>query len=265
MLRLRNLCSGYAGRAVIHDIDLHLGAGEIVALVGANGAGKSTLSKAISGVLPAISGEILLNGRQVAGLNVAQRLHLGLVHVPEGRQIFGSMTVRENLELGAYVHPRLPRGELGLRLEAAFHRFPLLRRRAGDLAGNLSGGQQQMLAIARGLMAQPKLLILDEPSLGLSPTLVREMFELIAGLRNQGLAILLAEQNARMSLGIADRGYVVENGCIALSGPAQSLLVSEDIAARYLGAGLDGNRRRFDAAAHQRLVAAIRHPEVRGD
>ncbi len=257
MLRVRNLHSGYAGRAVIRNIDLRVDAGEIVALIGANGAGKSTLARAICGQLPALSGEIELAGRQVERLAIAQRLRAGLVHVPEGRQIFGSLTVQQNLELGSYAHRRLARTELDRRLQSAFARFPLLRTRSGEVAGNLSGGQQQMLAIARGLMAQPRLLILDEPSLGLSPVLVREMFELIAGLRGQGLAILLAEQNARMSLAVADRGYVMENGRITVHGPAQSLLASADIAARYLGIGAEAGRGGIDATRHQRLVATI--------
>jgi branched-chain amino acid transport system ATP-binding protein len=262
MLAIRNLSAGYGGRAVIRDISLEVGAGEIVALIGANGAGKSTLAKSISGVLPALAGEIELGGRKVTGLSVAARVRGGLAHVPEGRQVFATLSVEQNLELGAYARPRLSAEEFESGREAVYSRFPVLRQKARDLAGNLSGGQQQMLAIGRGLMAQPKLLILDEPSLGLSPSLVSEVFELIAGLSGQGLAILLAEQNARMSLAIANRGYVIENGRVALSGPAQSLLASEDIAARYLGLGEAGTRGRFDASVHKRLVMAIRQDKT---
>jgi branched-chain amino acid transport system ATP-binding protein len=263
MLTVRDLCSGYAGRAVIRSIALQVDAGEIVTLIGANGAGKSTLARTISGLLPVLAGELWLDGREVTGLETARRLRAGLIHVPEGRQIFASLTVRQNIELGAYGQGELSRSELEQRLQAALQRFPPLRERSGEPAGNLSGGQQQMLAIARGLIAQPRLLILDEPSLGLSPPLVRELFELIASLRRQGLAILLAEQNARMSLAIADRAYVMENGRITVSGPAQALRASEDIAARYLGGGdASGRPKRLDETVHQRLVATIRQAQV---
>jgi branched-chain amino acid transport system ATP-binding protein len=238
MLEIRNLSAGYGKRAVIHAVDLTVGAGEIVALIGANGAGKSTLAKAISGLLPALSGEIVLDGKSATTMSVANRIRAGLAHVPEGRQIFSSLTVEQNLDLGAYLRPiGSAINDRASQIESVYAQFPALRGRAKDFAGNLSGGQQQMLAIGRGLMAAPRLLILDEPSLGLSPSLVKEMFALIAGLRARGLAILLVEQNARMSLAIADRGYVVENGRVVLSGAAASLLASEDIAARYLGLG----------------------------
>jgi branched-chain amino acid transport system ATP-binding protein len=259
MLELRNLSAGYGGRPVIHGIDLDVKAGEIVALVGANGAGKSTLAKALSGLLPCLGGTIRFQGRPITALSPADRVREGLIHVPEGRQIFVGLTVEQNLELGAYLRRAdAPRNEIEQGLTAVYARFPVLRDRATSIAGNLSGGQQQMLAIARGLMARPRLLILDEPSLGLSPSLVKEVFQLIAGLREQGLAVLLAEQNARMSLAIADRGYVIENGRVALSGNAVDLMASEDIAARYLGIGAVGHAGRFDAAIHDRLVAAIR-------
>ena len=202
MLQVRGVSAGYGGRAVIHGIDLEVNAGEIVALVGANGAGKSTLAKALSGVLPVLAGTIRFEGRMIAGASPADRVRQGLVHLPEGRQVFAGLTVAENLELGGYV--RRPgaaaRGSV-FSPDAIYDRFPVLRERAGSAAGNLSGGQQQMLAIGRALMARPRLLILDEPSLGLSPVLVQEIFRLIASLRKQGLAILLSEQNARMSSG----------------------------------------------------------------
>jgi branched-chain amino acid transport system ATP-binding protein len=236
MLELANVSAGYGGVDVIHGIDLAVRAGEIVTLVGANGAGKSTLVKTVSGLVPARAGTITFDGRRIETSTTAVRMRLGIVHVPEGRQIFSGLTVGENLDLGAYVHRRRPQEPNARRAEVEA-RFPVLRERLSALAGNLSGGQQQMLAIGRGLMAGPKLLILDEPSLGLAPRLVSEMFELIQGLRAQGIAILLSEQNAQLSLAIADRGYVIENGRVALSGAGQELLQSREVADRYLGIG----------------------------
>lgn len=261
MLSVRSLCAGYSGVPVVHDIDLEVRSGEIVAMIGANGAGKSTLAKAISGLLPAVRGDIEINGQSVVLASVAERMRYGLVHVPEGRQVFASLTVQENLELGAYGIKGHSRKEMATAIERSFEYFPILRNRARDPAGNLSGGQQQMLAIARGMMSRPALLILDEPSLGLSPSMVQEVFKLVAGLRANGVAILLAEQNARMSLGIADRGYVIENGRVVLADSAQSLLGSEDIAARYLGLGDAGTSGRIDASVHARLVSAIRQTQ----
>jgi branched-chain amino acid transport system ATP-binding protein len=258
MLSIRKVSAGYSGLAVVHDIDLEVRAGEIIAMIGANGAGKSTIAKAVSGLLPVLRGEIELNGRSVAGAPVAERMQLGLVHVPEGRQIFARLTVQQNLELGSYAIKGQSRKQLSALIEEALAYFPILRHRVNDLAGNLSGGQQQMLAIARGMMSRPKLLILDEPSLGLSPSMVQEVFKLVAGLRAKGVAILLAEQNARMSLAIADRGYVIENGRVVLADTARSLLDSEDIAARYLGLGEAGATGRIDAKVHASLVSTIR-------
>jgi branched-chain amino acid transport system ATP-binding protein len=236
MLELQNISAGYGGVDVIRGIDLNVRAGEIVTLVGANGAGKSTLVKTISGLVAVRSGTITFDGRRIETASTATRMRLGIAHVPEGRQVFSGLTVGENLALGAYVH-RGQAEQTQARLGQVGARFPVLRDRMSALAGNLSGGQQQMLAIGRGLMAAPKLLILDEPSLGLAPRLVSEMFELIQGLRRQGLAILLSEQNAQLSLAIADRGYVIENGRVALSGSGQDLLRSKDVADRYLGVG----------------------------
>jgi branched-chain amino acid transport system ATP-binding protein len=235
-LELRSVSAGYGGVDVIRGVDLTVAPGEIVTLVGANGAGKSTLVKAISGLVRLRAGNVAFEGRRIDTLSTAARMRLGIVHVPEGRQIFSGLTVSENLVLGAYVH-RSQGQASSSRLDEVGARFPVLRERLSALAGNLSGGQQQMLAIGRGLMAGPKLLILDEPSLGLAPRLVSEMFELVRGLRAQGLAILLSEQNARLSLAIADRGYVIENGRVALSGSGQDLLRSKDVADRYLGVG----------------------------
>jgi branched-chain amino acid transport system ATP-binding protein len=234
LLELKNVCVGYARHRVLENVDLTLERGEIVTLLGANGAGKSTLAKAISGLLRVESGNVLLEGEPIEALMPAERLRRGIAHVPEGRQIFAGMTVSENLELGGYAAAEADYGE---RLEFVWTLFPVLRERMKDIAGNFSGGQQQMLAIARGLMSKPKILVLDEPSLGIAPLLVAEVFRLIERLRAQGISILLAEQNARQALSVADRGYVFENGKITLQGRAADLLNSPDIAERYLGMG----------------------------
>src|ERR1700733_13335529 len=232
LLELRSVAIGYGHHRVLEDINLTLERGEIVTLLGANGAGKSTLAKAVSGLLRPLNGSILLEGQPIGGLPPAERLRRGIAHVPEGRQIFAGMTVAENLALGAYA---MSEKDTAAQLEKVWALFPLLRERMNDIAGNFSGGQQQMLAIARGLMAKPKILVLDEPSLGVAPLLVAEIFRLIVALRDQGITILLAEQNAKAALSIADRGYVFENGRITLSGAAKDLLNSPEIAERYLG------------------------------
>jgi branched-chain amino acid transport system ATP-binding protein len=238
MLEIRNLSAGYGRTDVISNIDLDVHAGEIVALVGANGAGKSTLAKVISGLLKPSAGTVTFEGSPIALLSPAERVRAGLVHVPEGRQVFGGLTVEDNLLLGAYALKASPVAPTRTRiLESDSAVFPVLLKRLNEPASNLSGGQQQMLAIARGLMAKPRLLILDEPSLGLSPSLVDEIFRLIAGLRDLGVSILLSEQNAQQALAIADRGYVLETGHIVLDGSAKSLLASPDVAAKYLGIG----------------------------
>ena len=246
ILVVEALSVGYGREPVLQSVDLDLLEGEIVTLVGANGAGKSTLLKAISGLLRPMAGRIRFEGRDLAGLGPAERLRLGLAHVPEGRQVFAGMSIRENLLLGGYL------GAKPGRFDEVCASFPILRDRLSDAAGNLSGGQQQMLAIARGLMSGPRLVLLDEPSLGLSPLLVAEVFRLIGALRGRGITVLLAEQNARAALAIADRGFVIENGRVALSGPAADLLHSPEIAARYLGTGAahrstDGERRLAEA------------------
>jgi branched-chain amino acid transport system ATP-binding protein len=235
-LELQRLSAGYGGMDVIHDIDLTVRPREIVTLIGANGAGKSTLLKTISGLTRSHTGTITFNGERIEAAPTATRMRLGIVHVPEGRQIFSGLSVSENLELGAYIYRRRSDEADAQRAEVAT-RFPMLRERMLEVAGNLSGGQQQMLAIGRGLMSRPKLLMLDEPSLGLAPRLVTEIFDLIVSLRDQGLAILLSEQNAQLSLAVADRGYVIENGRVALTGSGQELLQSKDVADRYLGVG----------------------------
>jgi branched-chain amino acid transport system ATP-binding protein len=259
MLEIRKLTTGYGDTPVLHGIDLDVGAGEIVALIGANGAGKTTLAKTISGLLPCRQGHILLQGRPIDRLSPRARVRLGISHVPEGRQIIAGLSVEENLRLGAYAQ-RQSLGEAGIvkRIGDVCALFPVLIERRDDAAGNLSGGQQQMLAIARALMVEPRFLVLDEPSLGLSPALVAEIFRLIASLRSRGLAVLLSEQNARMSLAIADRAYVIEMGRMVLQGSGQELLRNPEIAERYLGvgkavaAGENGGDQR-----HKRLVRGL--------
>ena len=258
MLELHGVSAGYDRRPVIHGVDLHVGPGEIVALVGANGAGKSTLARTLSGLLPCLGGRIVFQGHDITQASPAARVKAGLVHVPEGRQVFGGLTVAQNIELGGYLHrPGERPADRADRHHELVRRFPVLAERAAAPAANLSGGQQQMLAIARGLMARPALLILDEPSLGLAPALVAEVFRLIATLRAQGIAILLSEQNARMSLRIADRGAILENGRVTLSGNAADLLASSDIAARYLGLASDAGPGRMDDRLAARLVDEI--------
>ena len=258
-LEVRSLSTGYGGRAVVHAVDLAVAPGEIVALVGANGAGKSTLAKAISGLLPAQAGSILLDGKPIERLAPRERVLLGIAHVPEGRQVFAGLSIAENLRLGAHVHrTRLGDGEMKKRIAEACESFPVLLERIREPAGTLSGGQQQMLAIARGLMARPRYLVLDEPSLGLSPILVVEIFRMIAKLRARGLAILLSEQNARMSLAIADRAYVIETGRVVIEGGGRELLGRPEVAERYLGVGkgvgtLDDGRRRHLTAGLRKI------------
>ncbi len=237
MLEIQNLSTGYGPDDVIHDINLNVSKGEIVALIGANGAGKSTLLKSISGLLPIRSGEIVFNGQAINSQSTKQRVKQGLVHVPEGRQVFAGLSIKENLWLGGNGHETLSSEESELRVQDMCERFPVLSTRLELAAGNLSGGQQQILAIARGLMSQPKLLLLDEPSLGLSPILVSEIFKLIVTLREQGVSILLSEQNAKQTLAIADRAYVLEGGQIVLKGTGEELLNDPQVAQRYLGVG----------------------------
>jgi branched-chain amino acid transport system ATP-binding protein len=258
MLEVRNLHTGYGGMDVIHGIDIAVGAGEIVALVGANGAGKSTLVKTISGLMPVRVGEILFEGERIDRLSPTARVLKGIAQVPEGRQVFGGLTVVENLRLGAYVHRHaLSEAELERRMREVCERFPILLERRGEQVANLSGGQQQMLVIARGLMAKPRLLILDEPSLGLAPVLVGDIFRLIAELRTQGgVSIMLSEQNAKLSLAIADRAYVIETGRVALAGTGKELLASPEVAERYLGVGHAVTV--ADAAKHAQLVGRLK-------
>lgn len=241
MLQLANLRSGYDRSDVLHDVSLKVEPGSIVAIIGANGAGKSTLIKTISGLLPARSGSVTLEGQDITALSTGARVALGVAHVPEGRRVFPTLSATMNLEMGAY-SARLDSEEKKARIEKAYAMFPDLAERRTTPAGNFSGGQQQMLAIGRGLMSNPRYLLLDEPSLGLSPVMVSRIFSIIADLRGQGLAILLSEQNARMSLKIADYAYVMESGKIVVEGTGSDLLARSDIAQRYLGVGEEGAR-----------------------
>jgi branched-chain amino acid transport system ATP-binding protein len=237
MLSVRSLSAGYGNDTVLRKVDLDVGAGEIVALIGANGAGKSTLVKTLAGLLPARGGEILLEGQRIDALAPRERVLRGLCLVPEGRQTFGGLSIDTNLRLGAFAQSGVDEAAMQALIEEACKPFPILLPRRREACANLSGGQQQMLAIARGLMSKPKVLLLDEPSLGLAPALVAEIFRLVSALRQRGYAILLSEQNARQSLAIADRAYVIENGRITAQGGSAEILASADIAEKYLGVG----------------------------
>ncbi len=232
VLDVQGLRAGYGAIEVLRGVDLALGAGEIVALLGGNGAGKSTLNNNVSGLYQPFGGTIRFDGKEIAGASSTRIVEAGLVQVPEGRRVFPNLSVRENLELGSYRRGKRARAR---NLERVAGIFPRLRERWAQLAGTLSGGEQQMLAIGRGLMSEPRLLILDEPSLGLSPLLVEEMFALIRRLNAEGLAILLVEQNAMQSLAIAHRAYVLENGHITLSGKAEELAENSELRRSYLG------------------------------
>jgi branched-chain amino acid transport system ATP-binding protein len=233
LLRVDGIEVGYGDLTAVRDVSLEVREGEAVALIGANGAGKTTTLRAVSGLLPLRRGRIEFQGQRLDGLPPAEIVARGIAHVPEGRQLFPTMTVRENLELGARTRAaRAGRGEM---LERVFELFPRLRERREQLAGTLSGGEQQMCAIGRGLMARPRLLMLDEPSLGLAPVLVKAIFEDLARINGQGITVLLVEQNVLRSLHLAHRGYVLENGRMTLSGPRDELLASGHIKQAYLG------------------------------
>ncbi len=236
MLRVRDLKCLYGMVPAINGISLEIKAGELVALVGANGAGKSTLLQAICGFVPGWEGDILFEGKPLRSLEPAQIVERGISLVPEGRLLFPPLSVRENLELGAYVrYKRKEHKTIAEDLETVLDLFPILKQRERQPAGTLSGGEQQMLAIGRALMARPRLLLLDEPCMGLAPLLVLVILDTLAQLRASGITILLVEQNARAALGAADRGYVIENGRIALEGPASDLLSNKSVTQAYLG------------------------------
>jgi branched-chain amino acid transport system ATP-binding protein len=232
LLDVADLRAGYGETEVLRGIDLNVGGGEIVAVLGSNGVGKSTLNRTLSGVIRARGGTVRFEGADLVGEKPATIVARGLIHVPEGRRIFPNMSVRENLDLGSYRRGKPHRAANRERVLAI---FPRLRERQGQLAGTLSGGEQQMLAIGRGLMAEPKLLILDEPSLGLSPLLVEELFALIARIRADGVAVLVVEQNVVQSLEIADRAYILSEGTFVMSGAAGVIAADPALKRAYLG------------------------------
>jgi branched-chain amino acid transport system ATP-binding protein len=233
LLQVCGLRGGYGAVEVLRGVDLMVAHGEIVALLGSNGAGKSTLNNVLSGIYPAWAGRVSFDGQDLSGAHYRRVVQAGLIQVPEGRKIFPNLSVLENLELGSFARARARRQH---NLQRVFDTFPRLRERTTQLAGTMSGGEQQMLAIGRGLMAEPRLLILDEPSLGLSPLLVEEMFSLIGQLNAQGLSVLLVEQNVAQSLEVAQRAYVLENGIVRFEGTSEQLLASDSLRRAYLGA-----------------------------
>jgi branched-chain amino acid transport system ATP-binding protein len=236
MLRIKNLICSYGSITAVHGVSLSVKEGELISIIGANGAGKSSLLLAISGLLKNWSGEILFRGKPLKGMSPPAIVRAGISMVPEGRQIFGPLSVMDNLKMGAYtMYRKGMKTEVENDLAMIMDMFPILHQRADQLAGTLSGGEQQMLAIGRALMARPRLLILDEPSMGLAPKIVDLIFNTIETMRNQGVTILLVEQNARAALKIADRGYVLETGKMVLQGSADELLVDDDVKRAYLG------------------------------
>jgi len=236
MLKIRNLESGYGKLRVLKGISMHINPGEIVTIIGANGAGKTTLLNTIAGLIKPTGGDIIFDSENVSLVTPEKKVTMGCALVPEGRQIFSTMTVQENLRLGAYaVRKKMKTPEIDEELEKIFNIFPKLKERESQLGGTLSGGEQQMLAIGRALMSQPQLIMLDEPSIGLAPIIVQNIFEVIKGLRESGKTVLLVEQNARAALKIADRGYVIETGQIVLEESADELLHNNDVQRAYLG------------------------------
>ncbi len=233
ILSVDNINVHYGAIQALRGVSFHLNEGEIVTLIGANGAGKSTSLNTISGLLSPTSGSIIYHGEEITSMTPPQIVSRGLIQVPEGRKIFSSLTVWENLDMGAYLNSN--QKEKDSLLEMVYTRFPRLKERMNQKGGTLSGGEQQMLAIGRGLMAKPKVLLLDEPSMGLSPILVEQIFDTIREINNSGTSILLVEQNALMALSIADRGYVLDTGCIVLEGPANDLLHNPVVIDAYLG------------------------------
>lgn len=232
MISIKGLSAGYGFVNVLRDITLEVSAGEIVAVLGSNGVGKTTLNNTMSGLIVPTAGEIMFEDTVISGRPPADIVDMGLVHVPEGRKLFPNLTVKDNLELGSY---RRGKANRAANLEMALDIFPRLRDRLTQSAGTLSGGEQQMVAISRGLMSEPRVLLLDEPSLGLSPLLVEQMFTLIKKINDTGLAVILVEQNVIQSLAIADRAYVIEQGSVAISGPAAELRQNTDLKKSYLG------------------------------
>ena len=232
MIRIQGLNAGYGPLQVLRDVTLDVGAGEIVAVLGSNGVGKTTLNNTISGLIKPSSGSIYFDDVLISGCDPVEIVDMGLIHVPEGRKLFPNLSVKENLELGSYRRGKPNRAS---NLERVLGVFPKLKERLFQTAGTLSGGEQQMVAIARGLMGEPRVLLLDEPSLGLSPLLVEQMFTLIKQINESGLAVILVEQNVIQSLAIANRAYVIAEGTVAMSGPAADLRENSDLKRSYLG------------------------------
>lgn len=234
LLQVKDLCSHYGPIRAIDRVSLHVNEGELVAIVGANGAGKTTLLRTVSGVQPASAGQILLRGENLIRLPAHQVVARGVCHVPEGRQVFAPLSVEDNLRLGGFCQRR-DKAWVGQEIDRIYGLFPILREKRTQAAGTLSGGQQQMLAIGRALLGRPRLLLLDEPSMGLAPLLVEEIFRVLRELNASGVTILLVEQNARAALQIADRGYVLETGSVVLTAAASALLEDEAVRKAYLG------------------------------
>ena len=239
MLSIKNLEAGYGKVKVLHGISIEVPKSQVITLIGSNGAGKTTTMRAITGMIKPTGGEISLDGKQIEGFDSHRIAKLGLAHSPEGRRVFSTMSVTDNLLLGAF--PRLtysrPKGDVKGDLERAMELFPRLKERRNQLAGTLSGGEQQMLAMARAIMLNPEVILLDEPSMGLAPILVDEVFKIIANLKSQGITMLLVEQFAAAALNVADYGYVLENGRITAHGPAEKLKNDPAVKAAYLGGG----------------------------
>ena len=233
MLEVKNLSVHYGMIQAVRNVDFKVNEGEIVSLIGANGAGKSTILKTLSGLIHPSEGEIIYLGENIASTSAKKIVEKGLVQVPEGRHVFPGLTVKENLELGAFL--RKDKEEIQKDMESVFERFPILKERKDQDAQTLSGGEQQMLAMGRALMSRPKLLLLDEPSMGLAPIFIREIFKIIQEIQKTGTTVLLIEQNAKMALSISNRAYVLETGSVVLSGTGQELLESDEIQKAYLG------------------------------
>lgn len=233
MLEVKNLSVHYGMIQAVRNVDFKVNEGEIVSLIGANGAGKSTILKTLSGLIHPSEGEIVYLGENIASTSAKKIVEKGLVQVPEGRHVFPGLTVKENLELGAFL--RKDKEEIQKDMEAVFERFPILKERKDQDAQTLSGGEQQMLAMGRALMSRPKLLLLDEPSMGLAPIFIREIFKIIQEIQKTGTTVLLIEQNAKMALSISNRAYVLETGSVVLSGTGKELLESDEIQKAYLG------------------------------
>ena len=236
MLKVENLNVHYGVIHAIEDVSIEVNDGEIVTLIGANGAGKTTILHTITGLKKATSGTVTWEGTNLLSEEPSKIVTHGVAHVPEGRHVFVDMTVRENLEMGAYMYGRKDKDKVAERMDAVFQRFPRLKERQNQLAGTFSGGEQQMLAVGRALMSDPKIILMDEPSMGLSPLMVQEIFSIIKDMNEQGITVLLVEQNAKMALKVANRAYVLETGKIKLSGDAKELMNNDEVRKAYLGA-----------------------------